>query len=90
MLLLGLDVEESDKKIVPCIREAGGVINNSIVIGILSRILRDTDSNLLAENWSHTNGQLSCLMPTDEDAVKKREERLKSCHLTFSCCRLSY
>ena len=55
MLLLGQDVEESDKKIVPCIREAGGVINNSIVIGILSGILCDTDSNLLAENWSHTN-----------------------------------
>ena len=55
MLLRGQDVEESDKKIVRCIREAGGVINNSIVIGILSRILRDTDSNLLAENWSHTN-----------------------------------
>ena len=49
-LLLGQDVEESAKKIIRCIREAGGIINNSIVIGILTGILRETDSNLLAEN----------------------------------------
>lgn len=47
---LGQDVKESAKKIILCIREAGGVINNSIVIGILNGILHDTDSNLLAEN----------------------------------------
>ena len=49
-LLLGQDVEENAKRIIRCIREAGGVINNSIVIGIITGILRDTDSNLLAEN----------------------------------------
>ncbi len=30
-LMLGQDVEESVKKIILCIRESGGVINNSIV-----------------------------------------------------------
>ena len=49
-LLLGQDVEESAKKIIHCIREAGGIINSSIVIGIFTGILCETDSNLLAEN----------------------------------------
>lgn len=38
------------QKVILCIRESGGVINNSIVIGIITGILRDKDSNLLAEN----------------------------------------
>jgi hypothetical protein len=49
-LLLGKDVEENAKKIIHCIRESGGIINNSVVIGIITGILRDTDSNLLSEN----------------------------------------
>ena len=49
-LMLGQDVEESVKKIILCIRESGGVINNSIVIGIITGVLRDIDSNLLSEN----------------------------------------
>ena len=54
MLLLGQDVEESAKKIIRCIGEAGGV-NYSMVIGILSGNLHNTDSNFLAVNWSYTN-----------------------------------
>ena len=42
-LMLGQDVEESVKKIILCIRESGGVINNSIVIGIITRVLCDID-----------------------------------------------
>ena len=38
--MLGQDVEESVKKIILCIRESGGVINNSVVIGIITRVLR--------------------------------------------------
>ena len=49
-LMLGQDIEESAKKVILCIRESGGVINNSIVIGIITGILHDIDSNLLAEN----------------------------------------
>lgn len=49
-LLLGNDVEDKAKQIIRSIRDAGGVINNSIVIGIIKGIVKDTDSNLLAEN----------------------------------------
>ena len=49
-LLLGKDVEESGRKVILCIRESGGVINNSIVSGIITGIVRNMDSNLLAEN----------------------------------------
>lgn len=48
-LLLGQDIEESGKKIFQCIRESGGVINN-LIIGIITGILHNKDSNLLAEN----------------------------------------
>ena len=49
-LLLGKDVEESARKVILCIRASGGVINNSIVIGIITGIVRNINSNLLAEN----------------------------------------
>ena len=49
-LLLGQDVEEKTRRVIHQIREAGGVINNSVVIGIITGILRDTDSSLLLEN----------------------------------------
>ena len=43
-------VHKSAKKVVHQIRESGGAVNISVVIGIITGILRDTDSNLLAEN----------------------------------------
>ena len=49
-LLLGHDVEEKTRRVIHHIREAGGVINNSVVIGNITGILRDTDSSLLLEN----------------------------------------
>ena len=49
-LLLGQDVEEKTRRVIQQIREAGGVINNSVVIGIITGILRDTESSLLLEN----------------------------------------
>jgi hypothetical protein len=49
-LLLGQGVEDKTNGIICSIRDAGGIINNSIVIGILKEIIEDTDSNLLAEN----------------------------------------
>ena len=54
-LALGQDVEISAKKIIHQIRESGGVVNNSVVIGIIKRILRDTDSYLLTENGDPIN-----------------------------------
>ena len=32
------------------VRESGDVVNNSVVVGIITGIMGDTDSNLLAEN----------------------------------------
>ena len=49
-LLLGQDVENKVKAIVRGIWDAGGVINNSIVIGIIKGVIKDSDSNLLVEN----------------------------------------
>ena len=49
-LLLGQEVEEKAKAIILNIRDSGGVINNSVVIGIIKGIIRDSDSNLLVEN----------------------------------------
>ena len=44
------DVERHAMKVIHQVRESGGVVNNSVVIGIIKGIMRDTDSNLLAEN----------------------------------------
>ena len=49
-LLLGKDVEESAKKVILSTRESGCAINNSIVIRILTGIVRNVGSNLLAEH----------------------------------------
>ena len=49
-LLLGQEVEEKAKAVILNIRDSGGVINNSVVIGIIKGIIRDSDSNLLVEN----------------------------------------
>lgn len=54
-LELGLDVESSAKKMIHQIREAGGTVNNSVVIGSITGILCDTDSNLLTENEGSIN-----------------------------------
>ena len=48
-LLLGQNVEEKTR-VIHQIREAGGVINNSVVIGIITGSLHDTESSLLLEN----------------------------------------
>ena len=49
-LALGQAVERHAMKVIHQVRESGGVVNNSVVIGIIKGIMRDTDSNLLAEN----------------------------------------
>ena len=49
-LVLGQDVERHAMKVIHQVRESGGVVNNSVVIGIIKGIMRNTDSNLLAEN----------------------------------------
>ena len=43
-------MEEKTRRAIHQIREAGGVINNFVVIGIITGILHDTDSSLLLEN----------------------------------------
>ena len=54
-LLLGRDVEESARNIIHQIRQAGGIVNNSVVIGVITGILRGTDSSLLSENGGPIN-----------------------------------
>jgi ribosomal protein S21 len=49
-LLLGADVEEKSKAIIKSIRESGGTINNSVVIGIIKGVIKDSNSNLLSDN----------------------------------------
>ena len=49
-LLLGQEVKEKAKAVILNIRDSGGVINNSVVIGIIKGIIRDSYSNLLVEN----------------------------------------
>ena len=49
-LALGQDVERHAMKVVHEVRESGGVVNYSVVIGIITGIMHNTDSNLLAEN----------------------------------------
>ena len=57
---LGQDVERHAMKVIHQIRESGGVVNNSVVIGVITGILRDTDSNLLAENGGPITVELIC------------------------------
>jgi hypothetical protein len=52
---LGRDIEDNARKIIQQIRESGGVINNAVVIGIITGILRDVNSNLLLENGGPIN-----------------------------------
>ena len=49
-LALGQNVEIRAMKDSHPVRESGDVVNNSVVVGIITGIMGDTDSNLLAEN----------------------------------------
>lgn len=49
-LALGQYVESSAKNVIHQMWVSGGIVNNSVVIGIIAGILRDTDSNLLTGN----------------------------------------
>ena len=49
-LRLGQNVERHAMMVIHQVRESGDVVNNSVVVGIITGIMGDTDSNLLAEN----------------------------------------
>ena len=73
-LLLGQDVEDNAKKIIHQIRLSGGVINNSVVIGIITGILRGTDSSLLLENGGpiHVDKEVARRLLSRMQFVKRR------------------
>ena len=68
-LLLGCDIEDNAREIIQQIRESGGVINNAVVIGIITGILRDVNSNLLLENGGPIN--------VDKGVARKLLERMQ-------------
>ena len=49
-LTLEQNVERHAMMVIHQVRESGDVVNNSVVVGIITGIMGDTDSNLLAEN----------------------------------------
>lgn len=59
-------------------RGPGGVISNSTVIGLITAILRDTDSNLLVENSGPIHAHItSYSLFIDKDAIHQEEEQQK-------------
>ena len=73
-LLLGRDVEESAKKVIQQIRQSRGIINNSVVIGIITGILRGTESSLLLENGGpiHVDKEVARRLLSRMQFVKRR------------------
>ena len=48
-LTLGQNVERNAMMVIHQVRESGYVVNNSVVVGIITGIMGDTDSNLLVD-----------------------------------------
>ena len=73
-MLLGRDVEESAKKVIQQIRQSGGIINNSVVIGIITGMLRGTESSLLLENGGpiHVDKEVARRLLSRMQFVKRR------------------